>query len=147
LNLRTTGSRLIFELDPHSTETSTETALARSTCTIAIPVSVPAGKRLVLRRLIVTGTADVASGTKSEVAAEVFTAGSRGPRVRKSLTTGAGPWVATPGKSGTIRTTCGANTNLRINASATLIAGPNAFSASRIEIQKISLELIEEACL
>lgn len=61
------------------------TRLERKTCSLALPVQLPPGKRLKLGAPAIFGLTDLRPGSKITAQSEVFLAGSTGPKVVKEL--------------------------------------------------------------
>lgn len=91
----------------------------RKACAISLSVDLPADKRLVIGEPAVFGAADLAEGASALAMAEVFTAGSQGPKVESKIGAKADEEVEYyyDRVEDVLRTDCGAKVNVRANVS------------------------------
>lgn len=114
-------------------------ALARESCSLAIPVSVPPGLRVSLSRLQAYGDADVSPRGRGAFRAEYFFAGSTGVRVERDFRGGfAGSFVASGGDL--VRAGCGESGIVRVNTSI------RASDDARVQLHFLTLTLRVEPC-
>lgn len=94
--------------------------LDRKSCNIAIPVHIPQGFSVSILEADYRGFNSLPSGAYSQFAAEYFFAGQRGPKIRKTFR---GPIDSdylvenNLTVTGLVWSACGADVNLRVNAS------------------------------
>ena len=90
----------------------------RKSCSLAIPVHVPAGKRVSIVAVEVRGKNSLSASAKTQLNVESFISGGRGPRLTQTFTgPRSGPFVA-PMRVGSANwSSCGADVTLRSNSS------------------------------
>lgn len=96
----------------------TQKALDRKACALSLPITLPAGKRLVIGEPAVFGSTDISEGASVLAAAEVFEAGDQGPKVERELQYLEDDHGFFYERDSTLITTaCGAVTTVRANVS------------------------------
>lgn len=137
----------ILEVRPsaYRNDVSAARPLDRKTCSIAIPVTVPKNKRLVISQIDLLGKADLQAGAKSQISFEAFVAGSSGLVKTRNFA----PTAALKGRHLTRRTEvlkseCGAVTNVRLNSS--MLTNASKKKAESMELNSVSLYLSLEDC-
>ncbi|MBX3017356.1 MAG: DUF4360 domain-containing protein [Bdellovibrionaceae bacterium] len=116
----------------------------RKACAISLAVAMPAGKRLVIGEPAVFGAADLAEGASAIAAAEVFTAGSTGPKVDSKIGAKTDEHVEYyyDRVEDVVRTECGADVNVRANVSLLGNKGSSAQGGSAtLEGTALTLQL------
>lgn len=114
------GSAISVLFDNFVTQAQGATRVDRKACSIAIPVHVPQGFSVSVIQVDYRGFNSLPSGARSQFNAEYFFAGRPGPRFSERF---AGPLqedytVSTPLQlNAMVWSACGADTNLRANAS------------------------------
>ncbi|TNF04056.1 MAG: DUF4360 domain-containing protein [Deltaproteobacteria bacterium] len=99
---------------------ATRKTVARKTCNIAIPVHVPQGFSVSIVDIDYRGFNSLPSGASSQFTAEYFFAGQRGPRYAKSFRGALDDEFLIQNRLGLqalVWSKCGADVNLRVNAS------------------------------
>lgn len=116
-----------LELTPSALNVSnaSEGGLNRKTCMVALPVHVPAGKKLVISDARLVTKSQLQSSAVATAQVEAFTAGSQSKPLVSSLTPAQNGVVRAKLKEVLAESECGQDTNLRINASI-LAQGANA---------------------
>lgn len=121
----------------------TQKGIDRKACAISLPVSLPAGKRLVLGQPAVFGSADLSEGASAIAMTEVFEAGSQGPKIETKLTAAeaSDETYYYDRSEDEIRTACGAQLNLRANISLLGQKGSSAGGTATLEGAAMTLHV------
>jgi hypothetical protein len=110
---------ILFDSFAASAGGDTNKTSDRKSCNIAIPVSVPPGYSVSILSIDYRGYNNLPRGATSSFSAEYFLAGQRGPRFVKDFTSANNGDFLFNNRMGVLAwTPCGAQTVLRVNASA-----------------------------
>jgi hypothetical protein len=139
---------LEINLDRYKVKASPTGMLAdsRKACSIAVPLTVPPGKRLVISQLDVTGKVNLPIDSKSTINLEAFVAGATGPKVKKVVA------AETQDEVGRVQirltnfysTACGGYPILRLNTSGSVSAPSGATAAMKVD--RVALYFKVEDC-
>lgn len=113
------------------------TTLKRGACAVALPVSVPAGYRMIVDEVSLDADIALASGGSAEGSVEVFVAGTIGDTLDISAKSKLRPKHShqTLSVDPQLTTECGAAINLRSNSSVVLKEGSGSSSAKLSSIR------------
>lgn len=128
---------LVFLFDDYAVSTNGR-EIARATCSLAIPIDVPAGYALVMPPMALKGYARVRNGDRAKINTEIFVAGARGEKQVTELdesNDGSLNVIATSGDS--FVGPCGSGVNLRLNSS--ILLNGNYNSGSYVHIDKLRI--------
>ena len=115
-----TALSILFDSYVAAAGGSTGKRLDRKSCNISIPVQVPNGYSVAVFQVDYRGFTSIPRGGRSQFDVEYFWAGSRGPRITRSII---GPHADNYSitdqllASTLVWTPCGASVNLRVNSS------------------------------
>ncbi|MFZ3230907.1 MAG: DUF4360 domain-containing protein [Pseudobdellovibrio sp.] len=123
-----------------------KTRVVRTTCAVAVPVSIPAGFQLIAS-VRTTGLARLQKNDKVTVSQELFTAGTVGKKQTVDLTPAntlfsIGKLSATDALA---KSECGKDAILRLNVSATAIKATE-LSQSKLAVNKSQIQLKLVSC-
>jgi hypothetical protein len=120
---------------------SFEKKLARTNCSLALPISIPEGQMLVIESLDTSAIIDNPKGAKVTTNFEAFFAGSTGKRITRQFTKAMSKRDVVRTKLNTAAK-CGQDVNLRLNISALLQSPTGAIGMVAIDraILKVSLK-------
>ncbi len=144
------SERNILEIrtDRYSLHDGPDSAAAerRKTCGVAMPLTVPAGKRLVISQLDLAGRVNLPLNGQAILNLEAFAAGATGPKIKKVV---AADKAAQLGRvqmrlTNFYATSCGGYPILRLNTSGQVSAPNGETSAMRID--RIALYFRVEDC-
>ncbi len=118
----------------------------RKACAMAMPLSVPAGKRLVISQLDVAAKVNLPLGGKATINLEAFTAGATGPKIKKTVLADTKPvlgrvQIRLPAF---FQTGCGGSPILRLNTSGQ-VASVSGQTAT-MKIDRIHMYFKVEDC-
>lgn len=123
--------------------------LDRKNCALALPVRVPAGKRLVISQVDMSAKLDATSPATAVIGLEAFLAGTQGSLQTKTLETGSEPVQGRLllRRNELLSSRCGESDILRLNTSSRL-HGQEFLSAKAnvLEVDRITLSLKLESC-
>jgi hypothetical protein len=155
--LNTPGTYFDFDSEKNVLEISTDrykmiegpgTALTdvRKACALAMPLSVPAGKRLVISQLDLAAKVNLPLYGKATLSLEAFTAGSTGPKIKKVVSADKNAQVGRVQIRLTsfFSTACGGSPILRLNTSG-LVSAPSG-ETSAMKIDRMALYFKVEDC-
>jgi hypothetical protein len=118
----------------------------RKACAMAMPLRVPAGKRLVISQLDLAGKVSLPVGAKATFNLEAFVAGAVGPKVSKVVS------ASSQSQLGRVQirlsnfyaTTCGGSPILRLNTSGSL--NSSSAETAAMKIDRVALYFKVEDC-
>ncbi|MEQ1723692.1 MAG: DUF4360 domain-containing protein [Pseudobdellovibrio sp.] len=122
----------------------------RKACSLTIPVKLPANKKLVISLIDVQGQvngASVDSKTSAKLSFEAFLAGSSQKIQTKAMTLNQGNRAFIMRKTNVLSSTCGGESQLRINTNALLTQATADTSLTEImQVKKLSIYMNLEDC-
>jgi hypothetical protein len=139
-------NQLEIRLRKFTLQTTDLRALDRKNCSIAIPVTLPQGQRIVFSQVDLSAKARLSERTQARLTLETFLPGTRGTRAEKALRETADPVQGTLllRKTDTLVSRCGGVQVLRLNASATLQS--NTGESSLLDADRLALSFRVENC-
>lgn len=150
LDLDLISNKIELSLYDYTTQLNGTAALDRKSCNVALPLSIPAGRRLVISLIDLQGqmNGSAASPNTAQISLEAFLAGSSQPVLTKALNLSAGTKSILMRKTNVLSTACGGDTILRLNSNVILRRGLNAPAAvsDMVQIKKVSIYLSLETC-
>lgn len=117
-------------------------SVSRSTCTVAIPVSLPANKKLHVKRAEAAGIVILPKNSSARLAAEVFKAGEKGDVMAKEIK-GKKTGLIKVRDTKVLQSECGEDLTLRVNASVLLNNKSGQVAAAGIDSLALDLELLD----
>jgi len=119
---------------------TTGRSLARKTCNLAIPISVPAGMSVGVLSVQFRGSNSLPSGASAVFRVESFIAGKTGPVFSRTFT-GSGAFnVSQPGP--TVWSSCGSDVILRTNSSLRVTTTANKAARSRVDTAVVQSAIV-----
>lgn len=120
--------------------------LERKNCSLALPISLGSSERLKVSQLILRADGIIAPESKTNIKAEVFTAGSEGNVIGRQII----PDRELQGRfklraRDVLETECGVDTNLRVNSSV-LLNSQGTGLESGLSVASMTLVLVAESC-
>jgi hypothetical protein len=150
LDLDLISNKIELSLYDYTTQLNGTAAFDRKSCNVALPLSIPAGRRLVISLIDLQGQVNgsTASPNTAQVSLEAFLAGSSQPVLTKALNLNSGTKSFLMRKTNILATTCGGDTMLRLNSNVIMRRGAKASSGSAdmVQIKKVSIYLSLETC-
>jgi hypothetical protein len=139
-------NQLEIRLRKFTLQTTDLRGLDRKNCSIAIPVTLPQGQRIVFSQVDLSAKARLSERTQARLTLETFLPGTRGTRAEKALRETADPVQGTLllRKTDTLVSRCGGVQVLRLNASATLQS--NTGESSLLDADRLALSFRVENC-
>lgn len=122
---------------------SSSAELERGSCSFAVPIRVAKGHRLIIRDLVAFGKVDLSAGARSTHQLEIFAAGSQGEilkRVEGSSTKRVKKNIQLRRDGELLVTECGADINLRGNASILLQGNARASGGLSLIVLGVEVE-------
>lgn len=114
--------------------------LDRKTCSVAIPIlQAAAGKKLVISKVVMSGTREITTGAKGKAEFEAFFAGSQGQRVEASFEASHGPFSLVQNDGAALA--CDETGIFRINASV-LVQKLEGLGSVRADEITVSFKLV-----
>ncbi len=116
----------------------------RKACTLSIPFSVPAGRKLVISQVDLNATVKVEKFSSAQLQFEAFAAGQTNEKLLRRVTASAG---TTEGRvllrqAPAYVSDCGESGILRLNSSQTLQAGSRGFAQGKVQAIKVFLKVV-----
>ena len=111
----------------------------RATCNLALPVVVPAGKKLVINKIKLKESYKLGQHSKVKVAVSAFFPGQQGESVAQVLGQDSGSFVLS--KKVNVESGCGESTTVRFNSSLLLTSEAGASQSDQAAISSIALTL------
>lgn len=147
VSLSPDNQQLSVLFDSYTVQTSAQTArIDRKSCNLSIPVSVPGGYSVSIIQVDYRGFNSLPRQARSQLSAEYFFAGSRGPRSTKNFVGPLNAQYETTDQlaaSALVWSPCGAQTILRVNTSMTQYGSPYGEDAmSTVDSADISSGLV-----
>lgn len=121
---------------------SSEGAISRKNCALQIPVSVPAGKRIVFTQVDLNAVLDLRSGAAGHIQFEAFVTGTTGEVTARDFT-GPKNGRAMLRSTNALQTECGVNGILRLNTSGRVQSSERN---SSLDIERIIVDMRLESC-
>ena len=120
--------------------------IARKACALAIPVNVPAGKKLIVSQIDMFSKVDFKSNSNGQMNIEAFLAGTQGPQLKKTVATTDSDLQGRLllRRNDVLASNCGGADNLRLNTSGLVQHSGDA--ASRLAVDRISISFKVESC-
>lgn len=145
--LGSNGTRLLVYTPDMDVDVS-RSRFDRKNCNVAIPISLAADERMVIGRPSVFGSERLGEGAKLTASAEVFLAGSTGPKVKKEV--GGAPGFTLRNFYGigadSIITGCGEDLILRSNAALLAQQVVSSISGGEAELRGVAFDIRLEQC-
>lgn len=122
--------------------------LDRKNCSIAIPVALPKGQRIVFSQVDLSAKARLSERTQARLTLETFLPGVHGTRAERALeeTESALQGTLLLRKTDTLVSRCGGVQVLRLNASAILQSGAGEGKTSLLDADRLALSFRVENC-
>ncbi len=133
------------EFSGYVTQADSGRMLDRKACQMVLPVTLPAGKKLVITQLDLMGRLELESSATATIQFEAFLAGASSP-VQKRAYTGALSGRTLIRANDVLETGCGQSTNLRINTSI-VNQSAGAVGASIAGVDRATVYLRLENCI
>jgi len=114
-------------------------ALDRSTCNLALPVMVPAGKKLVIYKITIKESYKLSPHSKVKLAVSAFFPGQPGETLAQTLSNDSGQVVLS--KKVRVVSGCGESTIVRFNSSLTMMSEQGAYHSDKASISSVGLAL------
>ncbi|MBY0555089.1 DUF4360 domain-containing protein [bacterium] len=151
LNLANNSFEISFY--DYITSVNADKAFDRKACSLTIPVTLPAGKKLVVSLIDVQGQVSGLSDTSKtsgKLSFEAFLAGSSQKIQTKTMTLNQGKRSFIMRKTNVLSSNCGGESQLRINTNALLTTASGSLTAAQaseiMQVKKISVYMNLEDC-
>lgn len=151
LNLANNSFEISFY--DYITSVNADKSFDRKACSLTIPVSLPAGKKLVISLIDVQGQVkglSETSKTTGKLSFEAFLAGTSQKIQTKTMTLNQGHRGFIMRKTNVLSSNCGGESQLRINTNALLTTASGSLSAAQaselMQVKKISVYMNLEDC-
>jgi len=135
-NTAETGGRMAKSLD-------------RKNCALALPIKVPADRRLVISQVDMSAKLETKQNSKAQISLEAFVSGTRGTVEAKVLETGTLPKQGRLllRRNEVLKSACGASAILRMNTSSVLQSrGTLSEDVNLLDVDRLSISLKTELC-
>lgn len=123
-------------------------AIQRETCNIALPVSVPRGKKLIIKKILVSESYKLSKKSHSTLSVSAFYPGQKGETLSYSIGSDKKKTIGkiVLGKKARVASKCGESTILRLNSGLTLNPKNHFSSYDKVDVSKIVLSLALQDC-
>lgn len=112
----------------------------RKSCNIAMPISVPEGYVMKPGKITLVGSYDLKSGTRGNLDADIFFAGSRGNNVSKTINGNDVGEIYLEVRPDYLLSACGKDVILRLNSSAVISSQKDINQTSILKINNIIID-------